>query len=120
LDAARYYRERGGRQLAESLLEEFERAYALLRAFPNIGAVWRKTNRLLPIERFPYSLVYYVKPDEVRIVAFAHQRRRQGSGGAGGDHRRAPNKVVGTALAVGVATEVLGAGVTRLAQTSQM
>jgi plasmid stabilization system protein ParE len=35
LDAARYYRERGGRQLAESLLEEFERAYALLRAFPN-------------------------------------------------------------------------------------
>jgi plasmid stabilization system protein ParE len=78
LDAARYYRERGGPQVAGSLLEEFERAYALLRAFPNIGAVWRETARLLPIERFPYSLVYYVKSDEVRIIAFAHQRRRQG------------------------------------------
>jgi plasmid stabilization system protein ParE len=78
LDAAKYYRERGGPQLAESLVEEFERAYALLRAFPNIGAAWRKTARLLPIERFPYSLVYYIRSDEVRIIAFAHQRRRQG------------------------------------------
>ncbi|MBV8210798.1 MAG: type II toxin-antitoxin system RelE/ParE family toxin [Burkholderiaceae bacterium] len=78
LDAAQYYRERGGPQLAESLVEEFERAYALLRAFPNIGARWRSTARLLPIERFPYSLVYYMRSDEVRIIAFAHQKRKQG------------------------------------------
>jgi len=77
-DAAGYYRERGGPKLAESLLDEFERAYGLLRAYPNIGAIWRKSTRLVPIERFPYSLVYYVMADQVRIVAFAHQRRKSG------------------------------------------
>ena len=78
LDAAKYYRERGGSELADGLLEEFERAYGLLRSFPYIGATWRRETRLLPIERFPYGLVYYVKSDEVRIVAFAHQSRKQG------------------------------------------
>ncbi len=26
--------------------------------------------------RFPYSLVYSVRPNEIRIVAVAHQKRR--------------------------------------------
>ncbi len=35
-DAAGYYRERGGPQLAKGLLDEFERTYRLLLDYPNI------------------------------------------------------------------------------------
>lgn len=75
LDAVTFYRSRGGQQLAEKLLDEFERSIALLRDFPDIGPIWHQSARLLPIDRFPYSLVYYLDRDEVRIVAFTHQRR---------------------------------------------
>jgi plasmid stabilization system protein ParE len=76
--AAIYYRKRGGQALAESLIGEFERACALLHAYPTIGAPWKEAARLLPLERFPYCVVYLLSSDAVRIVAFAHQRRKLG------------------------------------------
>ncbi|MBV8209934.1 MAG: type II toxin-antitoxin system RelE/ParE family toxin [Burkholderiaceae bacterium] len=78
LEAGRYYREHGGAEVAQRLAQEFERAYGRLLEFPEIGAIWRKATRRLPINRFPYSLVYYLRPDEIRVIAFAHQSRRPG------------------------------------------
>jgi plasmid stabilization system protein ParE len=52
LDAAKYYRERGGPQLAESLVEEFERAYALLRAFPILAQPGGKRLGSSPLSGF--------------------------------------------------------------------
>ena len=30
------------------------------------------------ISRFPYSLLYVIEPDRIRIIAVAHQKRRPG------------------------------------------
>jgi hypothetical protein len=43
---------------------------------PELGAIWRGTARRFPLRRFPYNLVYQIKPDELRVIALAHQRRR--------------------------------------------
>jgi plasmid stabilization system protein ParE len=78
LEAAMYYRTHGGEQLAANLLDDFERACALLHSFPGIGASWGTRARILPLEHFPYCIVYHFNSDQLRIVAFAHQRRKQG------------------------------------------
>ena len=30
------------------------------------------------VKTFPYRIVYYVRGDQVRIIAYAHERRRPG------------------------------------------
>ncbi len=78
-DGARYYVREGGVELGLAFIAEFERVLQLLCAHPNIGVTWRGQRRL-PMRRFPYSIVYYVQPDELRVVALAHHRRRPGYG----------------------------------------
>jgi len=58
-----------------AFIEEFERAIEVLRAYPQLGPVWRGTTHRFPLRRFPYSIIYQVKPEEVRVIA---QRRRPG------------------------------------------
>lgn len=45
---------------------------------PELGAPWRGTNRRMPLRRFPYSIVYLLLPEEIRVIAIAHQRRKPG------------------------------------------
>lgn len=45
---------------------------------PGLGPVWRGTTRRFPLRRFPYSIIYQLKPDEIRVIALAHQSRRPG------------------------------------------
>ena len=74
-EAARYYesREPG---LGSGLLGEVERALDQIltnpEAFPEIGRRVRRKS----LWRFPYNLIYAVYPERIRIVAFAHQKRR--------------------------------------------
>lgn len=42
---------------------------AVERADPQLGI------RRAPMARFPYLIVYLVSEEEVRVIAFAHQRR---------------------------------------------
>jgi plasmid stabilization system protein ParE len=62
--------------LGQSLLEEVERALEQVAAAPEAYPLIEKRTRRMPLWRFPYSLIYAVYPDRVRIVAFAHQKRR--------------------------------------------
>jgi hypothetical protein len=32
----------------------------------------------MPLRRFPYSIVYLLLPEEIRVLAIAHQRRKPG------------------------------------------
>ena len=57
---------------------EYERALALLCSHPNIGAPWRNGRRRFPLRKFPYSIVYYVHAEELRVIALARHRRRPG------------------------------------------
>jgi plasmid stabilization system protein ParE len=77
-EAADYYRERAGTALAQALLAEFERAAHLLIEHPLLGALWFHGKRRLVLKHFPYSLIYSVSTNEVRILAVAHHSRRAG------------------------------------------
>ena len=52
----------------------------LINSHPEIGeptSADRKTRRAL-VPRFPYQVVYRLRPDEIVIVAVAHLKRRPG------------------------------------------
>jgi plasmid stabilization system protein ParE len=78
-DAAEFYRERAGNSLSQSLLAEFEQSVNILLQHPGLGSPWRGPGRRRYLmKRFPYSLVYTVSGEEIRILAVAHHNRRPG------------------------------------------
>lgn len=74
-EAALYYAREANADLGLAFIAEFERGIALLCTQPHLGAPWRRRRRL-PLYRFPYSIIYYVSGDELRIIALAHHRRK--------------------------------------------
>jgi plasmid stabilization system protein ParE len=76
-DAAEFYRERAGNSLSQSLLAEFEQSVNILLQHPGLGSPWRgRGRRRYLMKRFPYSIVYTVAGEEIRILAVAHHSRR--------------------------------------------
>lgn len=78
IESAKYYAQEANVELGQAFLSEFERSIELLLQHPKFGAVWRGVTRRLPLRRFPYSIVYELREDEVRVIAVAHQSRRPG------------------------------------------
>jgi plasmid stabilization system protein ParE len=78
VEGARFYAREANSELSHAFINEFERSAALLRGQPRIGAVWRGPVRRLPLRRFPYSIIYYLRETEVRVLAVAHQSRKPG------------------------------------------
>jgi plasmid stabilization system protein ParE len=74
-EAARYYEDRS-LGLGSDLLGEVERALNLISRDPEAYQRVGKRVRRRSLWRFPYNLIYAVYPDRIRIVAFAHQKRR--------------------------------------------
>ncbi|MHB8766888.1 MAG: type II toxin-antitoxin system RelE/ParE family toxin [Deferrisomatales bacterium] len=75
VEAAQYYEEQSP-GLGPALIREVERAVEQLAAGPETAPrIGRRVRRKL-LHRFPYSLVFAVYPDRLRIVAVAHQKRR--------------------------------------------
>ncbi len=77
-EAAGFYRERVGSLLSQSFLAEFGISADALLEHPMLGAPWKRGSRRLLLARFPYSLIYLIAEDEIRIVAVAHHNRRPG------------------------------------------
>ena len=77
-DGALFYVREGGAEVGLAFITEFERVLALLCAHPGIGTLWKNGRRRFPVRKFSYSVVYYVRGEEVRIVALAHHRRKPG------------------------------------------
>jgi toxin ParE1/3/4 len=78
VEGAAYYARKASVDIAEAFISEFDRSAKLLGEYPQPGTTWRGRIRRLPLRRFPYSIVYYLRESEVRILAVAHQRRRPG------------------------------------------
>lgn len=78
-EAVRWYEsKRAG--LGGDLLDEFSASIARLTLNPESGnpiSADQKTRRLL-VARFPYQIVYRIRPSEVAVVALAHLKRRPG------------------------------------------
>jgi plasmid stabilization system protein ParE len=62
--------------LGREFLDEIERTMRSISEFPEAGPLVRARVRKRAIAKFPYSLVYSVRPDEIRILAVAHHKRR--------------------------------------------
>jgi plasmid stabilization system protein ParE len=76
-EGAKYYEERVlglGRLFLTAVEEAAEKVQANPEAFQLVGDEIR--HKL--IQRFPYSLLYVIEPDRIRIIAVAHQKRRPG------------------------------------------
>jgi plasmid stabilization system protein ParE len=74
-EAAQYYeRERQG--LGQALIRAVERCIDEILQYPEAGRVVRGSIRRRLIRRFPYALLYRVRPTEVRILAVMNLKRR--------------------------------------------
>jgi plasmid stabilization system protein ParE len=74
-EAAQFYEARSP-GLGWALIEEVQRSLAQIVATPDAYQQTGRRVRRKPLWRFPYNLIYAIYPDRIRIVAFAHQKRR--------------------------------------------
>jgi plasmid stabilization system protein ParE len=75
----RYEEKRPG--LGNDFLAAVDDVLQRISRFPKSGAAVPKAPahlaaRRVPVERFPYHIVYLDTPDAIRVLAFAHNRRR--------------------------------------------
>lgn len=76
--AALYYRTQGGSQVADEFSGTLRDAIALIRERPAMGTPGNRRTRRMILKRFPYSVVYRIDGEHIRILAVAHQHRRPG------------------------------------------
>ncbi|MEY3202539.1 MAG: hypothetical protein RIR70_2089 [Pseudomonadota bacterium] len=79
--SADHYRNVAGTLIAEAFLNKFEESLALIQDNPAVGRPISKPGknlRLLNVRRFPFSVIYRAREDEIEVVAIAHHRRRPG------------------------------------------
>lgn len=74
-EAAAYYAQaRPG--LGDAFVAEVQNAVDALAASPLVGTQIENGVRWWLVRRFPYSVLYRVRDDHIRILAIAHQKRR--------------------------------------------
>ncbi len=64
--------------LGEEFLDDVQRVIGILREHPELGQLIESELRLATLRRFPFSLIYSFRMDEIIIIAVAHQKRRPG------------------------------------------
>jgi plasmid stabilization system protein ParE len=78
-EAVAWYRDRDPR-VADRFTAETRRTLEVIEAFPQIGgrvpSVHDDDIRRMPIQKFPFHIVFVNLPDRLEVVAFAHNRRR--------------------------------------------
>lgn len=63
---------------AVGLVEEVERATAMIQQFPELQPLYDEKHRFAVLRRYPYSIIYRVEGESIRVIAFAHSRRQAG------------------------------------------
>jgi len=81
-DALDFYLSRAGVKVAERFLQEFERVAALLVQHPGFGTPTTRGRRSYPLKVFPYSVVYRLFDDDIRILIVRHQHRKPNYAGS--------------------------------------
>jgi plasmid stabilization system protein ParE len=62
--------------LGSVFIDDVQRVIGKISEFPDAAPVIRGKIRKKPIAKFPFSVIYSVNSDEIRILAVAHQKRR--------------------------------------------
>jgi plasmid stabilization system protein ParE len=76
LNEAADYFERESVGLGQAFIAEAERCTDEIVRYPEAGLVMSDSIRRRLIRRFPYALLYRVKPAEIRILAVMNLKRR--------------------------------------------
>ena len=79
--AAVFYEREGSPLLAARFVAEFKRVVGLIVAHPEIGSPRAKGRRGLTMKVFPFTVVYRLQADEIRILVVKHDRKRPSFGG---------------------------------------
>jgi plasmid stabilization system protein ParE len=74
-EAAEYF-ERESQGLGAAFIDAVEACVAEIVAFPEAGATVSGGVRRRMVRRFPYSVLYTIRPDHIRILAVMHAKRR--------------------------------------------
>lgn len=69
----RYNAERPG--LGYEFAEEIRTAFDRIRAFPEAWPVFSARSRRAIVSRFPYGILYQVRPDRILVLAIMHLKR---------------------------------------------
>jgi plasmid stabilization system protein ParE len=77
LEAVRWYESRSVKA-ARSFRLEIRLAFDRIRDSPLSWPHYHWGTRRLLLRRFPYQVVYRIKPDHVLVVAIAHTKQRPG------------------------------------------
>lgn len=75
LKIAREYEEKSS-GLGKKFRDDLATVINLLRSVPQAAPVIRGNIRRKSLDRFPYSLIYAIEENEIRIYAVMHHRRR--------------------------------------------
>ena len=76
--AVDWYIGEGALTAADDFVDALEQALGLLSRFPELGQAGAGNTRTLSLQSFPYSLIYRLQVDMVRVIAVAHHSRRPG------------------------------------------
>jgi plasmid stabilization system protein ParE len=74
-ESARYYEDRVP-GLGYAFTDDVEKSLISVSEHPESCEQVSKNLRRKVLSRFPYSLIYAVEPDRIRIMAIAHYKRR--------------------------------------------
>jgi plasmid stabilization system protein ParE len=74
-EAAQYY-DLESPGLGSSFLEEVDRCIQSIDDHPEAGVILRGSVRRRLLRRFPYALLYKIKPSGIRILAVMNLKRR--------------------------------------------
>ena len=78
LAAQRWYAGRGGVPLAARFLAAVDDATARVEADPALWPPVGHGARACRLKKFPFRLIYVERPNRVRVLAVAHDKRRPG------------------------------------------
>lgn len=75
--ARQWYAERG-QDIADSFMEELDRAVSLIGEAPQRWATHLHGTRQFLMHRFPYVIVYVLTSDKIEVFAVAHAKQKPG------------------------------------------
>jgi plasmid stabilization system protein ParE len=75
-----YYIQHAGSAVTNRFMNELDRVIQLLLLNPGFGTPIAKHRRSYPLKDFPFSLVYRVEDEQLRILIVRHQRQRPSFG----------------------------------------
>lgn len=81
-EAAAFYEREGSAIVAARFIAEFKKTSMLIVEHPEIGSPRSNGRRGFSMSVFPYTVIYRVNSNEIRVLVVKHDRKRPGYGGS--------------------------------------